>query len=333
MSGATAVSKCNVDYMRALATTFSSVLDLDIDLSRGSISSRVIENDKGIYFGLTRSRGSILYAARNQDIHKGKPSPDAGSNQICSLRSGSGSVSPLIVDGQLRDLHQIRALGRWLFVVQGEGSSLAIYDGKRGQLVRHVELEPFVPADMRHEGPEHYPADPYHFNSIAFDGRRALVLAHNWQHGSFALELSFRIGRSGPDDFNLVEVHRSLGTYAHDIARVGGILYVLDSGGGQLITRAPEQRTFPILTEGAKPFPRGLAITKDLVLIGYGEASDYRDARVASPTRLRVLDRTALSVVMDVAIGSFGNSCDILVISERDLTDCSPAFWRHWLPF
>ena len=81
------------------------------------------------------------------------------------------------------------------------------------------------------------------------------------------------------------------------------------------------------LAEGVhEVFPRGLAVARDMI-VGCGDWAEDRPGRKGGTTRILVLNRRSLATVLDVAIGEYGNLCDILCTSEHDLTDRHPAFW------
>jgi hypothetical protein len=148
-----------------------------------------------------------------------------------------------------------------------------------------------------------------------------MILAHNWDRPSFALDFSFSLGPSGPENIELMFVHRGLGRAAHEIVWHSGVLHVLDSDGGKLLLRGAIEGEFQIGQSGDRPFPRGLSVTRDYVLIGYGSWSQEGFARADTPTRLLVLRRATLEPLIDTEIGMFGNSSDLLVTSEMDFSD------------
>ena len=309
----------------AVVTTFRAILWLEIDLKRRTIRSGVLEQSRGIYFGLTHCDHRILVAARNLDIEGRVQSPNLETNTICSLDVNRATVVPVLTHECLRDLHQIRAIERWLCVVLGEGSQIAVFDRSSWRLVRLIDLTPLVPAHLQHEAPERRPSDHYHFNSLTFRGNRAFVLAHNWDYGSFALELEMEWKSQGPGRVQLIAVHQALGREAHDVVHDRDTLHVLDSAHGVLILRSRSEHRLALSRVAATTFARGMALSRDYILVCYGIWSAEKSGRARTESRVCVIDRTTKETILDAAFGNWGNPCDILLLSTRDLSD-QPSF-------
>jgi len=307
--------------IRAIISTFDALVKVSVDLAHQRVTSQVIDEARGIYFGLTRYGNKILLAARNLDVNRIRKASALPTNTIYLLKSGTLQMDPIIRHECLCDLHQLRVMKQWVCVVLGEGSKIAVFEGGSWQLTREIDIAAHVPFYMRHDGPERHELDCYHFNSIFFYEDRIFLLAHNWDHGSFAMECRYSIDKRGPHDLRLIKVYEGLGFEAHDIALYDGTLYVLDSRNGMIIARERSERRVSLPNEGCRPFPRGLSVTRDYLLVCYGYWSTERSDRSNSATRLYVLDRRSLYPIMDLKIGSYGNSCDILVISEEDFSD------------
>lgn len=310
--------------MQAILSTYTALLHLQIDLASGRVETTTIHRGRGIYFGITRGGDGYLVAARNLDADRRRRDPSGPTNAIYRLDAGLRHFEPLIEHPILVDLHQIRAWDQMLFVILGRGSALALFDIAGRRLDRVIDLAGAVPEDM----PRHAPidGDAFHMNSLTFAGGRLLVLAHNWDQRSFALEFALP-RRSWPGTLRRVAVHPGLGAMAHDIVRVGGVFHVLDSGSATLRTRARRRREHltSLASTTVRAFPRGMSMTRNHILIGCGLHAAERTAREAGPTRLVVLDRRSLAVRLDTQIGDYGNPADILVISEPDLTDRPPS--------
>jgi hypothetical protein len=311
----------------AVVTTFNAVLRISIDMQTKSIASDVIERCRGIYFGLTRCDGRVLVAARNLDINGRLSSAEHATNVICSLDVATNTMTQVLAHPCLSDLHQIRAVGPWLWVVVDERSRIAIFERRHWQLVSMIDLAALVPESLRHEAPEERPSDHYHFNSITFcrGSRRAFVLAHNWRYGSFALELALDGRRGAGGAVRLAAVHEGLGTEAHDVIEDRGTLHVLDSGGNALVMRGRVERRVPLAGDPGRAFPRGVAISRRHIFVCYGAWSVDKANRARSESRLRILDRATFDVVLDGSLGDYGNPCDILLLSTTDLSDGAAA--------
>jgi hypothetical protein len=306
--------------MEAIVTTFDAILYISLDLKRRTVTSQVVHQGYGIYFGVTRHRNQILVAASDLDMNR-VPNTKVAPNIIYSLDTTKYKLRPAIRHECLKDLHQIRMIERWVCVVVGEGSKLAVFERDSGELTREVDLAEYVSPHLRHGAPEKHKTDPYHFNSLFFTKRQLFVLAHNWDFGSFVLKFEYSIDDRGPCEFKLLKVYEQLGLASHDVVYADGSLYVLDSWGSKLIVNSTTQKSFPLPDEADRAFPRGLSITKDYILICYGFWSAELAGRLTGDTRLCVLNRRTMQQIMDVAIGCHGNSCDIIVISEKDWSD------------
>ena len=304
-------------------SSYKSLLLVQVDPAARGVLVTPVDTDKGIYYGLTGYRTGALLAARNLDTTRrpGRERHGAArhaTNVIYFFDPRLGTVVPYLTHPSLTDLHQIRHYGDLLFVVLGTGSRLAIFDLRSRQLIQEIDLAAFVPDALRHDGGAH-PDDPYHFNSITTNGARLLVLAHNWERGSFALDFHLRLDR--PVSLELAAVHENLGVASHDIVPADGRLHVLDGQGGRLLARGPSDDTHDIGPLHGAAFPRGLSITRAHILFGYGSWSAEPFTRLRSPTRLRILNRATWEVLMDGELGPHGNPTDLLVLSEPDESD------------
>lgn len=322
--------------LRAVVTTFQAIVQLEINLEKKAVQQKVIEQDLGVYFGLTQCDGRILVVARNLDAEGRVKEPSRKTNAICSLKNADDAISSVLTHENFGDLHQIRAIKGLLCVLIDEGSRLAFFDRASWQLVSSIDLEEFVPSYLRHEAPPERPTDPYHFNSLTFCGNRAFVLAHNWGYGSFVLELELEWGARRPTLAKLVAVHESLGHEAHNAIYDGGTLHVLDSYHGILIMRSRSERRIALSKGPDSIFPRGMALSRDYIIVCYGVRSEERIGRERSASRLCVLDRRTDEILLDVAFGNWGNPCDIVVTSTKDIGDRGGSFFQRklgWLSF
>lgn len=298
----------------AIISTYRALLRVEFDVASGWGATTPIDTGRGVYFGLTRNGNRLLVVARNR-LPSGR-AREGDTDVVHALDLDEGVLRPWLRDPDLADLHQIRRIGDSLGVVLGRGSRVAMFDLRSRARCADIDLSPLVPEELRHPAPPEHPADPYHFNSLGTDGGSLLVLAHNWQHGSFALELEH-----GAAADRLVGVHRGLGRAAHDIVRVDGTLHVLDSEGGTLLLRGATERDVGLPRHYSPSFARGLAVLERYVLVSYGFWSADRFDRARTPTRLCALDRATWATVADMEVGQFGNPTAIRVISEPDLAD------------
>jgi hypothetical protein len=171
-----------------------------------------------------------------------------------------------------------------------------------------------LPSDLRRTD---QPVDQYHFNSISSTPGRLFVLAHNWGEGSFALELLFDPQPGQLPVPSLRSIHRGLGHASHDIVFDEETLFVLDGEGGALIARGHPAGQAKLPDKETRPFPRGLIVMSDKLIVGYGSWSAEHGERAASSTRLCVYDRGSLDLRLDFDLGPFGNPSALSFGSPR----------------
>jgi len=297
--------------LNLLVSTHVALLHTVLDIAAGKADVTVLHDACPVYFGLTACAGGTLIAARNVGLDFRVVTPGLPRNAIWLLPHGSKTPEPYIAHPVLFDLHQIHAVGNWPFVVIGRGSRLAVFDIATRQLAACFDLQSVLPPDLRRTD---RPADPYHFNSISSAGGRLLVLAHNWQEGSFALELHCDAALGQLPVPVLHTIHRNLGHASHDIVFDRGTLFVLDGEGGALIARGHSAGRAQLSEQGTKPYPRGLIVMADRLVVGYGSWSAEHADRATSPTRLCVLDRESLELRLDLELGPFGNPCALSLL-------------------
>jgi hypothetical protein len=309
------------DKITALLSTFCSLLRVEIDLDAAEVRTTVIDQQNTVAFsGMTsNSNGKMLVVVRKNLMLGFMVRQEYF---VFELDDESTCASRLLLTAVgLYDVHQIRRIGRFLCVVQNCGSCIVVFDLETGRQTRRIDLLPFVPQRLQHDADPRYPDDPYHFTSLSWTHDGALlVLAHNWRHGSFALEITCGIDELGPFVLGLNGVHEGLGIAAHDIFRIGETLYSLDSEGGRLIVRGVNDTRF-IPLPARDVFPRGLAVTGQHILVAYGLWESNRKRRWCARTGLCVLDRSSLQVILDADVGMFGNSRELRVVSTTDYCD------------
>lgn len=300
--------------MVLLQSTFTCLLEVTLSADLRLEQVRKIDEGHGVYFGLSRMRDRVYAVARNTDVNGQAVDPNYPPSTLISIPERKHWAIP-----DTRGLHQIRCHDGLVWLMSCRDPELVAFDPKRSSVIGAISLTPLVPRELQHPIPPEHPTDRYHFNSLYFTEDRLYVLAHNWGHGSFALELDY----PGLDEFlrrpRVIRTHTGLGNHAHDIYVERNRLHVLDSGNGRLLIADEQER--PASTKDQKQsFARGLAVNGEHFFIGHGSFAKRED-RVTGPTQISVLDRQTLDVLAVVDVGSFGNPCDLLIVSERDWSD------------
>lgn len=270
----------------------------------------------GVYFGLAQAGSCLFVAERNLDINKRPMTPNAPENAIrLYLRApGEGMFRTPVWYGSemFDDLHQIAFDQRHLFVTSGRFPFLfrrSIWG--RGE--QCLDLADAVPAHLRRT--DVAARDAYHFNSVSVDGDSLLVLAHNWDQPSFALRLSLEEAREGRAV--CTATYEDIGSCCHDILSAKEALWCLDSGCSALVRIDPEsgaQQRFGLTSDIGDPFPRGLGLLGEQLLVSYGFNSEDRRARMESGSMVAFFDLKEQCFVRHVALGAHGNTCAVLPI-------------------
>lgn len=303
--------------MVLLQSTFTCLLEVTLDSDHRLESVRRIDDGHGVYFGLTRGPDRVFAVARNTDVNGQILDPNYPTSTLISFPHREYWAIP-----ETRGVHQIRYHDGLIWLMNCRDPELVAFDPKLGEVVGTLSLPPLVPGELQHPIPPEHPTDRYHFNSLYFTANRLFLLAHNWGHGSFALELDYESANQLLQSPRLVDAHTELGNQAHDIFVEENRVHVLDSGNGRLLIRHGRHGQ-PTTTQGQQSFARGLAVTGDRYLIGHGSIAKRED-RVTGPTQISVVDRRTLEVKAVVEVGPFGNPCDLLVVSEHDQSDSPP---------
>lgn len=270
----------------ALVATSQSLLALD--LATGV--ARVVDTGRGLYYGIGYSDEALFVGARHGFVaDKEDRSREDGSILVYDYDLQLREV--LKAPFPLRDIHQIAFHAGRLWVACSYDDLIAIYDG------RHWER--WYPALQDDAQP-----DRYHFNSIFFDGDELYLLAH--QYGPSA---AWRC-----DARTLTVLEKiPLGEKAHNLWKLAGVLHACSSGSGAIESAGGWR-----LSVGA--FPRGVAITEDLILVGLSEVAE-RQRRGLTTGSVRVFDRE-WNLLRDIRLPGHGLVLEIRLPGRRDL--CNP---------
>ncbi len=307
---------------RFLVSTFRRLLTVDLSPAGDLDRIETIDEGHGVYFGLQRRGPFIFVAERNLDIHKKPITPGVPRDAIRVYLKGPGGRirrTPIRYTSKaFDDLHQIAYDRGWLFVTSAKfpflvRKSLSI-GGRRG-----IDIRDGVPAPYIRKNDHNH--DAYHINSVAVDGDQLMALAHNWDQPSFALRMSLADARAGR--MALTRRYEDLGFCCHDIIPAGDHFWTLDSGGSALVrvdVATGAKARFDIVSprdkdRGGKdiPFPRGIDIQGDMLVVSYGFNEDRAD-RMDSEAMLAIFDLRTDTFVKHISLGAHGNTCAVLAL-------------------
>jgi hypothetical protein len=301
-----------------LQSTFTCLLEITLDAHHRLVDVRRLDENRGVYYGLTRRHDEVFVVARNVSVDDRIPDPTFPSNNLLSFtwpwRNDVRSWS--VPD--TRGVHQARWHDGLVWLASCRDPELVAFDPLRGRVVGELALAELVPPELRHEAPAEHPMDRYHFNSLCFSADRLFVLAHNWHYGSFALELEYRGADSLFRSPRVCCVHTGLGCQSHDVYLEGGLLYVLSSLDGRLL--ASNGATHQLGLDSSNCFARGLAVNGAFLYAGHSIFAS-RENRLTGMTQITIIDRARGQTAAVVDVGPYGNPCDLLLMSEPDWSD------------
>lgn len=305
-----------------LVSTFRRLLNVNLTPEGGLEDIRIVSENHGIYFGLDRCGPFIFVAERNLDINKEPITPGDPQDVIrIYIRFPSGRIMRTPIrygSNALADLHQIAYNNGGLFITSAKYPFLfrkGLLGGCRG-----IDITGAVPDQYRRYDDQNH--DAYHINSVSVHGDHLLVLAHNWDQPSFVLRLSLKEARHGR--MVCTKIYEDLGFCCHDIVPMGGVFWTLDSGGSTLVRvniKDGNKHRFPLTAAGGTPFdgthgipfPRGIDIIEDKLIVSYGFNEDRAD-RMDSSAMLAVFDMRTEAFVRHISLGAHGNTCAVLAL-------------------
>ncbi len=309
-----------------LVSTLDALLHVTCGPSGEDAEVAVLQRGQGVYFGLTRGTEGIYAVARNYSLEEKKGNPRGGINQILHFSWDGIKIGPsefVTHFGPVADLHQIRFEDGYIWLVSTRKPHLVVFEARKPENKRQMNLTSFVPHHLHHPPKPNHHGDIWHFNSLQFEGNSLHILAHNWDYGAFALEFH----KAAPTDFfrapKLLRVTEGLGMMSHDIYAAEDGLWVLDSGGGNLLRRQNVNgESIPLaLGQIPAPFPRGLAADAERFFIGCGTVQAQRELRGQGESCVLVMDRKSKACLGQIWLGAVGDVCDLLLLEPRDLTD------------
>lgn len=215
---------------------------LAVDAEAGSVSH--VHSGKGLYFGLTETPDSFIYAAcRNATEGPENESIRATERgTILVLNRKLQVVGELYAPFPLRDVHGIACFDNQLWVTCSFDNMVAIYDLSANRWSQWYPAP--NPADRGR--------DVHHFNTIRFINNKLCLIAHCFGPS----QLWFY-------EYPSLQLHNMLplGNMAHDVIEFQGALATCSSADGCIVNACGQQ----LITGG---FPRGVGSTAAGNLVG-----------------------------------------------------------------
>ena len=266
-----------------LVSTSQHVLLLDTDQK----TAYRVHSGKGLYYGLCIHNGRIVAACRNR-----QPSPDDSGRveergSLLFLDEWLNVEQEVQPSFPLRDVHGIASVDEMIWVTCAFDNLVAIFN-----LATQTWTKWYPASD-----PSARNQDVHHFNTIAKVGNRLALVAHNWGHSHilFYRYPSLELSQACP-----------LGVQAHNVFAVSGALATCSSAEGLLVSESGWRHR----TGG---FPRGLAATDELRLVGVSQNTS-RDSRSVANGVIRIFDNR-WRYQSDYLLRGVGMILDILPIS------------------
>lgn len=267
-----------------------------------------IDQDKGVYYGISYSNDLIYVGARNcharsiEDVEKEQ-------GKILLYDFDMNSIGIVKAPFPLRDIHQIQFYKKRLYVICTIDNKLAIFDGK--------SWFEFFPNQNERQ-------DFNHFNSIFFDHEYLYLTAHNLERTSEVWKfkkpsiinfIMSRIKRKNNQIF-LKRVDKFLlGSQAHNIWIDNNELFTCSSAKNSIISSCG----FSYITG---KYPRGLAVTDKYIFVGLSEISERKD-RMSTTSSVIILDRS-WQFIKKIEMPREGIVLEIRVPGYKDY--CSPYY-------
>lgn len=321
-------SKKGRESIEILVTTFSAMLRVSMDPCTLSLQEvRVVHEGSGAYYSATWDDSHYYVLARNY----GQPTL---GNQILVFDRQFRQLGEMNCGGSIKEGHQIRLVDGCLLICNTNKNRLT--------KVRLADnsIEHFYPLPASRD------SNFNHINSVSFYGNRLWLVAANRYRNSFFMCFDY-------PSMTLLEVD-AVGLAAHNLIEWREWRLICDSFHGSLVlTRKglDESRTefpmfaihlFPDTNEvaverivmsnayfrerrGVPIFPRGLAVSGDLALVGISEIT-RRTMRHDSLSQIlaidgldKILEGGKPDQVKASELGRYGAVMDVRILNREDL--------------
>lgn len=310
-----------------LVTTFSAMLHVLLDPVTLALSDeRVIHEGAGAYYSSTWDHEHFYVLARNYE------NPELG-NRILVFDRDFCQTGEINCSGIVKEGHQIRCTNGSLFVCNTNNNCLTRIE------LADESVEHFYPL------PGSRDSNFNHINSIAIYENRLWIVAANRFRNSFVMGFDY-------PSMTLMEVD-AVGLAAHNILEWRGWKLICDSFHGSLVLIRKglddAKAEYPMFSihllpdtnevlvdrivmnnayfrerKGVPIFPRGLAISEDLALVGISEITrramrrDSLSQLMAIDGLSKVLENSMPNQVRTSDLGRFGAVMDVRILNRLD---------------
>lgn len=271
-----------------------------LDVESGRLAE--LRSGDGEYYGVTWSSSAVFVGHSRIDNEGLLTHEDV-------LATGRGDAVGYDAEGRtvartpkrLLLAHQMEWVNDRLLVVDTGRERLSIYAAE-GSLVGDVAL-----GDL---GWDRGPGGQvgHHFNSVHRDRDRVWIVAHNHGRPAELWELSW-------PDLEIVQVHVTDATWAHNVWDGDAGLVTCDSGAGTLHEVRSNRAIWRATEDGA--ITRGLAVGADYVFVGHSEYGG-RGERRSNDGGLWLLDRKTLTTIEKIQFRGSGCVNEIRLLDGHD---------------
>lgn len=286
--------------MKLLISTPNYILNYDVELN----SLDVLESSKGEYYGITWNSTGDTIAISCSGI---KNSSLVTLEHYVSSEKGS-----IVVGGRnswpfLSGPHQIQWVDERYILATNTGRNALTRFAIDDQGVRHFRYDDILWDRLTPMGRE-----GSHFNSIFYKHDKVYLAAHNFDKGSYILELSWPSLEqiSDPKKLEISGIHNLWITNE-------GQWIVCDSNAGALVDANNGEIIWANNLQG---FTRGLAASDSYLFVGNSELTSKRDVRTESQSGIWILDRNTWNVCDYIQLGEFGCVNEVRIYDQPD--DC-----------
>lgn len=156
--------------------------------------------------------------------------------------------------------------------------------------------------------------DRAHFNSLLWTDSCLYVAAHNCGRPSFIVTYDTKT-------LSVRSIRPNCGQLIHGLALDGDELFWLSTGTAEI--RSSAGRVIPLVQER---FARGLAVTKDVFVVGFTKWRDRSD-RFNEDAWIQLIDRQSGSAQSEIVLPDSGNINDLRLLDAIDFAHLVEPFW------